>query len=82
MLSRLKAEHGHWYDLADYIPLLNEAGFDAAAIENETGLERPRQNAWIVSSQVGRSCKAGCCNACESERASCCEFRRHPSAPG
>ena len=56
MLSRLRAGHGHWYHLADYMPLLNKAGYDAAAIENETGIERPRQNAWIVSAQVCHDC--------------------------
>ena len=52
MLSRLRSGHGHWYDLAQYVPLLAEAGYDAATLENETGLERPRQNVWVVAAQV------------------------------
>ena len=52
MLSRLRAAHGHWYDRAEFVPLLSEAGYDAATLENETGLERPRQNIWLVAAQV------------------------------
>ena len=56
MLSRLRANHGLWYDLAEYIPALLSSGFDAAMIENESGLERPRQNVWVVSAQVRDWC--------------------------
>ena len=58
MLSRLRSGHGHWYDLAQYVPQLAEAGYDAATLENETGLERPRQNVWVVAAQVLTECSA------------------------
>ena len=57
MLSRLRAGHGLWYDLAEYIPALLNDGYDAAMIENESGLERPRQNAWVVSAQARPPCR-------------------------
>jgi len=57
MLSQLKAEAGNWPDLARMLPALNRAGLDGPAIEEATGLERVRQNMWMVAVSVYDSLK-------------------------
>jgi hypothetical protein len=52
MLNRLKAQAGHWHDLAKLLPALASLGADATVVEAETGIERAMQNAWSVSLQV------------------------------
>ena len=51
-LNRLRVSAGHWHELAKLLPRLAAAGYDSKTVENETGLERARQNSWMVAQQV------------------------------
>lgn len=51
-LNRLRVQAGHWHELAKLLPRLAAAGYDSKAVESETGLERARQNCWVVAQQV------------------------------
>ena len=39
MLDRIEAGAGHWHQLAKLLPALQRAGFDAAAVEDRTGVD-------------------------------------------
>lgn len=52
LVNKLRANAGHWHELAKMLPVLAAAGMDSTAIESETGVERVQQNAWTVSVQV------------------------------
>lgn len=52
LLNRVRANTGHWHELAKLLPVLAAAGYDSLIIEQEAGVERATQNRWTVSMQV------------------------------
>jgi hypothetical protein len=52
MLDRIEAGAGHWHQLAKLLPALQRAGFDAAAVEDRTGVDPKTQNLWSSAAQI------------------------------
>ena len=52
MLNRLMAGAGSWTERALYLPILEAAMFDAATIENMTGITRSEQSVMRIAGQV------------------------------
>lgn len=51
-MDKIRAQAGHWHELAKLFPRLAAAGYDSQVVEMETGLERKVQNAWMTAQHV------------------------------
>lgn len=52
LLNRLRAQSGHWHDLAKCLPILYAKGFDTGTIAEITGVNPVDQNRWVVAGTV------------------------------
>lgn len=52
LLSKLRAQSGHWHDLAKCLPILYRKGFDTSKIAEITGVDPVEQNRWVVAGTV------------------------------
>ncbi|KAK9784877.1 hypothetical protein WJX73_008467 [Symbiochloris irregularis] len=59
MLRSLRDQSASWHELAGFLTLLARAGYDSAAIEADTGIERVQQNVTLVAGQVYQSLADG-----------------------
>eukprot|EP00210_Caulerpa_lentillifera_P007709 g7360.t1 len=55
MLQRLKAGTGLWHVLAQYLPRLNDQGYDSTVIEAMTGITKAEQSILAIASSVFQS---------------------------
>lgn len=59
MLTKLRAQAGPWHGLAKFLPVLASRGWDASAVDGETGITPAAQNKMLVASTVYDSLVGG-----------------------